>query len=385
MRQCAARVLMLAGLATLLAGCSSLSALKFWESDNREKPAELKPIAASARVDAVWRARVGEADGRFMQPAVAGEAVYAAAAGGDVQRIEKGRVLWRARADQKLSGAVAAGSGIVVAGGDHGRVYAFDAETGAPRWKIDLRGEISAVPFVDVEQVYVRVGDAQIVALSNSDGRVRWTYQRTTPPLSLRSFNGMTRFDQFLFAGFSGGRLAALAANTGQLAWEGSVGLPRGATELERLADVVGEAVHSGQVLCAAAYQTRVTCFDVARGQAIWGRDISSSVGVDADARRLYVTDEFGAVFALDLDTGATLWKQDALRLRAVSRPLSLDDHVVVGDMEGWVHVLRKEDGQFAARFKTDGSPIASPLRRMGSDGFVAQTVDGSLYALTVR
>ena len=38
--------------------------------------------------------------------------------------------------------------------------------------------------------------------------------------------------------------------------------LPRGATELERVADVMGNPVVDERQVCAVAYQGRVACFD---------------------------------------------------------------------------------------------------------------------------
>ena len=190
--------------------------------------------------------------------------------------------------------------------------------------------------------------------------------------------------DAYLFGGFSGGRLVAVSTNSGQLVWEGSVALPRGATELERMADVVGAPVAQGKLLCAGSFQGRVTCFDVTRGAAVWGRDLSTSVGIDTDSSQVFATDERGVVHALDIETGASLWKQDGLVLRGTGRPLVLEDHVVVGDSEGWIHVMDKKDGRIVGRIKTDGSAIQAPLERTG-DGLIALTRDGGLFSLKLR
>lgn len=365
--------------ATLLSGCSSLM---FWrKSEPLEQPAELKPFTASAQIVRQWRVSGGDIERTLLQPAVSGEAVYAASAKGDVSRIEKGKSVWTVRVDGGLVAGVGAGYGLVVVASRRGILTALDEKDGKKKWVYTVTGEINGAPMLDGDQVYARIGDSRIVALDMADGKQRWSYTRSTPPLSLRTYNGLRRFDRFVFGGFAGGRLAAVSTSSGQLAWEGSVAYPKGATELERLADVVGEAVPSGRRLCAAAFQGRVTCFDVSKGEAVWGRDISSPVGIDADGRRVFVTDERGAVYALDADTGATIWKQDELKLRRVGRPLSLDNYVAVADFEGYVHLLDKSDGHFVARTATDGTPIVAPLVR-SDDGFVAQTEDGGLYSL---
>jgi outer membrane protein assembly factor BamB len=90
---------------------------------------------------------------------------------------------------------------------------------------------------------------------------------------------------------------------------------------------------------------------------------------VDADRRfvRLalrFVSDDKGAVHALDRTNGRSVWKQDKLAHRRLSLPLPVDNEVVLGDLQGYVHFLSREAGAFVARMPTDGSPVlAAPLR----------------------
>jgi len=173
----------------------------------------------------------------------------------------------------------------------------------------------------------------------------------------------------------------ALALEGGALRWEATVSDPKGATELERVTDVVGDPVVVGREVCAAAFQGRVACFDAQNGNLVWARDISSVSGVGADARYAFVADERGAVHALDRTNGRSLWKQDRLAHRQLSRPLPLGEQIAVGDLEGYVHLLARESGAFVARAATDGSPVrAAPLAL--ARGFLVQTQAGGLYAL---
>jgi outer membrane protein assembly factor BamB len=187
-----------------------------------------------------------------------------------------------------------------------------------------------------------------------------------------------------VLAGFPGGKLAAVNLSNGGELWELTVASPRGATELERVADVAGTPVFGRREICAVTYQGRAACFDATNGHALWARDFSSSVGMDRDARFVFITDEANAVSALDAFSGASVWKQDALARRAVSRPLALGNHVVVGDLDGYVHLLRREDGRFAARARADSSAIVAEMRALGQ-GFVVQSRDGTLQVYEVR
>ncbi|MEW6164466.1 MAG: outer membrane protein assembly factor BamB [Pseudomonadota bacterium] len=382
------------GLALALAGCASVgesfnSAIDmlnpFSRSAPKVKPAELTPIQPTAELKTLWQGGVGGAGEFVFSPAVAGGSVFAAGRDGTLARYDNGSQTWRIAAGQAISGGVGADGKLVVVGTAKGEVLAFHAADGRPAWQARVSSEVLATPAVSGDLVIVRSGDARIFGLDAADGKRRWVYQRSTPALSLRSSVGVTATDKAIYAGFPGGKLAAIARNNGAALWEATVALPRGATELERIADVASEPVVEGREVCAVAYQGRVACFDTATGSQIWAREVSSIAGLDIGGRHLYVADDKGTVHAFDRESGASLWKQDKLFMRGVTRPLALGLRVAVADYQGVVHLLSGDDGAFAARQQTDGAAISAPPRRLGDGGFMVQTRNGALHALSVK
>lgn len=378
-------VAFLALAAAALSGCSTLDTLNpFSSSTPKIKPAELASIQPTADLRVRWQASAGSAGEFTFTPAVVGKSVYAAGRDGTVMRIDNGSTVWRISAGQALSGGVGSDGQRVVVGTPKGEVLAFDASNGREVWRTRASSEILAAPAFADGLVVVRSGDSRIFGFESADGKRRWVYQRSTPSLSLRSAVGVVADSRVTLAGFPGGKLVAIANNNGAAIWEISVAMPKGATELERVADITSNPVVNGRVVCAAAFQGRISCFDTNNGSMLWSREMSSSAGVDVDSRYVYVTDEKGAVHALDRSTGASVWRQDKLFLRRVSRPLALGSLIAVADYQGFVHLLRREDGGFAARIATDGSEVRSNLLPMG-DGFVAQTANGAVVTLDIR
>lgn len=373
-------------LAIVLSACSTMEKINpvnWFSSAPKVKPAELEPISPSASLAVLWQSGVGSAGGYVLTPAVVGSSVYAAAQDGTVARYDNGSQVWRINAGQTISGGVGADGRMVAVATAKGEVLAFD-NTGKALWKARVTSEVLAAPQIAEGLVLVRSGDNRIFGLDAADGKRKWVYQRSTPALSLRSNVGVTVAGKVALAGFPGGKLVAIALNNGAAMWEATVALPKGATELERVSDVTSAPVVAGREVCAAAYQGRVACFELASGNHLWSRDMSSAAGIDVDARNIYVTDDKGAVHALDRANGATVWKQDKLFMRQVSRPIALSSHVAVGDYQGVVHLLRRENGAFAARYSTDSSGIAAEPQRV-ERGFLMQTRNGNLYALTVN
>jgi outer membrane protein assembly factor BamB len=366
-------------------GCSSVEKLNpFGSSGPKVKPTELASIQPTAELKTLWQASAGSAGEYAFSPAVVGESVYAAARDGTLSRFDGGRQVWRVSAGQVISGGVGADGSVVAVGTPKGEVLAFDAATGREVWKARVSSEVLAAPAVADGLVVVRSGDSRIFAFDAADGKRRWVYQRSTPALSLRSSVGVMLAGKFTLAGFPGGKLVAIANNNGAAVWEVTVALPKGSTELERVADVTSSPAVSGTTICAAAFQGRVACFESGTGNTLWSREMSSNVGLDIDDRYVYVTDDKGAVHCMAKSSGASVWKQDKLGLRSVSRPLAMGSHVAVADYQGIVHLLRREDGAFAARASTDGSAVRADPQRFGN-GLLVQTANGSLNAIEVR
>jgi outer membrane protein assembly factor BamB len=370
--------LVLLGTAALLSGCSLFS------GDSKLKAAELTQFAPSAEFAELWHGSVGKAGDFVFTPAVVDNSVFAASRDGSIVRFDNGREIWRVSIDEKLSGGIGSDGQLVAVGTPKGEVLSFDAETGKPLWKSRVSSEVLAAPAVGEGLVVVRSGDARVAGLDAKDGKRRWVFQRATPTLSLRSNVGVLLGQKVVVAGLPGGKLVAINNQSGAPIWEVAVALPKGATELERVADLTSSPVVQGREICAAAFQGRVACFDIATGNLIWSREISSSAGIDMDDKRVYVSDDKGTLHAFARDSGASVWKQDKLFMRVLTRPLVLGKRVAVADFEGVVHLLDGETGTFVARAKTDGSAVRAEPQRLG-EGIVVQTRDGGVFALQPR
>jgi outer membrane protein assembly factor BamB len=349
------------------------------------KPAPLEKIANPIPVRVLWQASVGRALDSVFVPAVSEGSVFAAARDGTIVRLDAatGREAWRLRVPNQLASGIGSDGRLVVVGSTKGEVIALEAD-GRTLWRARVSSEVIAPPVIADEFVVVRSADSRVFALDARDGRRRWVYQRAAPALAVRSPSGAVVRGGFVFAGFSGGKLVALSVSNGGLRWEGTVSAPKGTTELERVTDVIDVPWIGEREACAVAYQGRVACFDLGNGNQIWGREISSSAGLGVDARYVYVSEDQGAVSALDRISGTSLWRQDKLGNRRPTAPLPLGNEIVVGDVEGFVHFLARDTGAFIGRFATDGSPIrATPVPIPG--GFLVQTTRGGLYALSTR
>ena len=284
-------------LSAVLVGCSSLDALNPFASSG-PKMAELQPLeVTTAQARVVWKDDVGNGEPYAFAPAVVGSSVYAAARDGSIVRLDDGRPVWRIKAEKPLSGGVGADESMLAVGTAKGDVFAYSAADGKLLWQVKASSEVLAPPAVGGGLVIVRSGDHRLTAYDATDGSRKWIYQRPTPPLSVRVTAAPVVVDKFVFVGFPGGKLIAVNADNGAPLWEGTVALPKGVTELDRIADVSSVPVIDGRTICAVAFQGRISCFDLGSGNLIWAREISSSAGLSIDSRYVFVTDDHGEVW----------------------------------------------------------------------------------------
>ncbi|MBC7413412.1 MAG: outer membrane protein assembly factor BamB [Herminiimonas sp.] len=380
-------------LLTAVGGCSSLPSMPSLSSLNpfssksvpRNPPVALVDVKPILAVRSLWSGSVGTAGIYTFSPAVTADSVFAGAQDGTLARFEmtSGKPVWRISIGGIMTAGVGSDGNTVAVAGEKGAVMAFD-DAGKLRWKAQMSSEVLSAPAVGQGLVIVRSQDNRIVGFDAATGARKWTVQRTAPALTLRAAPGILIAGPSAFVALPGGKLLAITLATGAPRWEAAVGEARGTTELERIIDTSGMPVAAGREVCAVSYQGRAMCFDGASGTVAWAKDLSSDVGLGADERFIFASDFAGAVQALTRDAGASVWKNTQLAYRRLSAPVSIGRAVAVGDYQGYVHFLGREDGAMLARIATDGSEIlAAPVLAGGN--LIIQTRAGAVVALAAE
>jgi outer membrane protein assembly factor BamB len=374
--RCATRPLVgsIAVLASLLAACSSGS--------KQEKPAALTEIKAPLPIQVAWKVRVGDSERSFLEPAVVGNAVYAASADGDLVRLEPsdGKEVWHVKTPVPLGAGVGTDGFLVAVAGQRGEVYVYSAE-GKLAWQTRVPSDVLTPPLVGRSLVIVRSTDQSVTAFDAENGRRKWIFKRQTPPLALRAASDMVFSGDSVIVGFPGGRLVAIALSNGASRWDSAVSEPKGATEIERLADVFGSIGLTDNQVCAASYQGRIACFDATSGEQQWARDMAAGAGVAIGGEELVGVDAASTIQAFTRASGTARWVCKLLARRGLSTPVADERWVAVGDREGYVHFLNATNGNLVGRVDLDGSPIMAPPHTVAG-GVLVQTRRGHVALL---
>jgi outer membrane protein assembly factor BamB len=405
------RSLALVLAAGLMSGCAWFSWVPFVGGGD-EAPTTLEPAALTrfdeeVRVQQQWSRKIGNGLGtKFlqMQPAVAGDRVFAADGYGHVEALDRfsGKRVWSTRIGPNprgglgrlnffnrrdpswVTGGVGVAHGYVLIGTGRGEVVALSAADGGEVWRVRVGSEVLAPPIGGARLVFVQTIDGRLLALERDDGRVRWVFDNPVPVLTLRGTSTPVFSGGIVYAGFANGMVAAIRAENGEPIWQHRVMLPEGRSELDRMVDVDSTPVLSGGILYVVSYQGRMKALRASDGSLLWEQEMSSYLDLAEGYRQVYVIDDTDVVKAIDQPTAEASWRQEGLLLRRLSSPVAFSNYLVMADGEGYLHVLAQSDGRFLGRRKVGGKGVRSrPV--VADNEFYVLTNNGSLQALSIE
>lgn len=348
MMQTWVRVGLVSGLLALVSACSG--------TPDKPKPAPLPAVSGELAIQKVWTNAVGPVTSPLLASVQSGR-VAVASNNGQVALLDglTGKDIWRLQLTDTIQAGV---------GGD-GQRYAVVTqrnevvaiESGKVVWRYALSALSLTPPLVAGGRVFVLGADRTVTALDGASGQKIWSQQRTGEPLVLNQAGLLMPFGDSLLVGW-GGRMAALNPLNGATRWETLLATSRGTNEVERLVDLVAGADRLGNTVCARAFQSAVACVDATRGSNVWSRTSQGHTGLAGDESLIFGAESDSKVHAWQRQGGQTAWSQEGLRFRGLSAPLVLGRSVVLGDSDGLLHFLSRQDGKPLLRVATDGSAI---------------------------
>lgn len=367
MRPARAVLLLVLTAPLLTGGCQTVRGW-FKKDDPDTTPARLVDFNPSLRVDRVWSTNTGRGLNRSapsLKPFHHDGRIWVADHQGRVSAVdaETGRVHRRFSTELDISAGPGVFQDRVLLGTFDARVVALDTADGSERWSADVSSEVLALPVLHDNVVIARCIDGRVFGLDADTGRRLWIYDRSVPLLTLRGVSDPLPRAGQVFIGYDDGTVVALRVSDGSLLWEQRVSVPEGRTELERLADIDGPMAIVGTDLYVVTYRGRMASLALESGRTLWVKEVASHSGVSIRRTQLAAADQDDALWMIDRRNGTTLWHDEQLARRGLTRPVFHGDHLVTVDRDGYMHWLDADSGAFSARVRaTRNTPAAAPL-----------------------
>jgi outer membrane protein assembly factor BamB len=376
-RQLRASAVVLMAVAFMI-GCSA--------SDTFEQPAQLPDVNQQVSFERVWNVTVGDGhDGEFLYlaPLNADDVVYAASTDGELLALnaETGKQIWKNSVKDRIFAGV---------GGDAKQLYlvsrdadllALSREDGRELWRASLPTEVLSAPQSNGSLVVVQTTDGRVLAFNAADGEKRWQYDSVVPALSVRAAAAPLVGADVIISGFANGKLLALSAESGQPLWQYEVGAPQGRTELERLVDITSQPLVLENAILAVGYQGKLALIDLRTGNDIWSKTASSLHSPMVSNGNIFLASANGDLVAMRGSDRRDLWTQDKLAWRQLTQPVPFDDYLVVGDFDGYLHVVSQKSGELVGQMKFDGDGIRVPAQRLSNGNLLIFGNGGKLAA----
>lgn len=369
-------------LTGLIAGCGS--------SDTFEQPAPVPDVVAAVELETVWTMQVGNGHGDnflYLAPLNAGDLLYAASAEGEIWAVgpETGKVDWYQDLDVSISAGV---------GGDRERLYlvtgdaqlqALSRQDGTELWEKPLPNEAIASPRSNGQLVVVHTIDGKVLAFNASDGERQWQYDSTVPVLSMRAAASPLVGTDLVLASLANGKLMAISTETGQPVWQYQVGQSQGRTELERLVDVAGEPLILESAAMVVGYQGKLALVDIRTGQEVWSRNASSLQSPMIGDGNIFIAGANGDIIAYRGSDRRELWRQDQLSWRQPTQPVIHEGYLLVGDYEGYIHILSPDDGSLQGQREFDDEGLRVAFQPLANGNLLVFGNSGKMSVLRIR
>ncbi|MBD8007962.1 MULTISPECIES: outer membrane protein assembly factor BamB [Acinetobacter] len=283
--------------------------------------------------------------------------VFAIDPKGEVSAFNGKQRLWQKKVSKDgLSSGVEAAEGIVVVGNQKGQLFALDQQTGEQKWTAQLTGALLAPSLIHAGRVISVTNDGTVYAHEIATGAQVWTYNLPNVQFSLRGMAAPVALDaRNVLIGSSNAYIYVLDALSGIPKLQRRVAVSDGRSDIQRLVDIDGEPVVAGQFVVTTSYQGQVTVLDLASQQVVWSEDASSIQRPEVVGNGVFVAQTDGKIKAFEITSGQLLWENDQLLNRKLSNPVMLGTDLVVGDLDGVLHLIDPRTGQITGRAKTSG------------------------------
>jgi outer membrane protein assembly factor BamB len=351
--------------------------------------------ASGATIKRVWSVDVDQRQlaepAGFSQPAVVESQGLIVIGGRDgrvrVYRLngsEKHMITIREACD---SGALLLPNGLVVVGDVGGALYGIDPVAGTIKWQAQLAAPFLANPVLLNDGFLVQTMDNRIYRYS-FEGEKRWSFTGGVGSLGMYMSPSPLVLDGAVYAIFSSGDVVALKANSGDLLWRKQLLLNTDAPVLSELRTPLATPLYmpdaaigieqGRDLLLVSFYQGQVMALSRSDGRQLFSKDISIKSTPLIRQGIIYFATAAGDVEAVDLTSGATLWKQNISGGELLG-PIMSHGKLWVADDRGVVIRMGVDGHQEASltlKGRIERAPVATPA------GVLVRTGPGVLTLL---
>ena len=339
----------------------------------------------SVDLDVMWKKNIGEHNGENFDIFNVDNFLFTATSDGNIKKldIESGDILWEENIGITITSGISGDAENILFSTADGFLWCMDHD-GELVWKVLLEGIVNSLPIIYDSMIVVKINSYKIIQLNIKDGSVIWKYQAAIPPLTFKSEGKLAHSDNVVYLGLPGGKLIAIDSPTGGLVWESNISRAEGSTDIERANDITSHPVIDGPVIFGITTNGDISSLDRRNGKTIWTRPVSSFYGMAFNGSSLFISHDSGSIYSLNKNDGEVEWRQGALQFRRIRTGTLIQDYIVFGDYDGYIHLLSSANGSVLARIKLDDSQILNNIMQIDDSLVILMTAAGEIICVKV-
>ena len=351
-------------LSIILILISSCSTLAFWQDDSDVEviePVALQPFKNEYPLSIKWKKSLkGENSLGSFKPSFYSGNMLVTDPEGNIYSLspQSGKENWKIKLEHELAAGIASGFGKLIVSDINGFVIAIDSDTQEILWKKNIGGEVLSNSLVTASLIIAKNSVGELVALNSSSGETEWSFRSQLPALTVRGTGESIIENNVVFSTFDNGRLGAFQLETGFFLWDAPISFVEGSSELENLIDADSAPVIAKQLIFATNYQGNLTAFDIAQKRPVWNANASSFFSPIVANNMIMVIQDDGSIISYSLANLSPSWTSNEYLRRQLSSGAAYKNLLLVGDLDGYVHVINPMTGITVGRKKVSRNPI---------------------------
>lgn len=237
-----------------------------------------------------------------------------------------------------------------------GEVAALDASDGRVLWKVKPAGPLRGSPTIAFNQVFVMTMDNQLHALNAADGATLWNEAASSGQTGVFGVAAPAAGQGTIVAGFSTGELVAYRYENGRQLWSDALARTSLSTTVGVLTDIDADPIIDRGRVFALGQGGRMAAYELVTGQRIWELNLSGISTPALTESWIFTLTDDGKLLCIQRATGKVRWLTQLARFENEEKkknPIFWTGPVLAGDRLWFAN----SNGQVYSAGVNDGTP----------------------------
>ncbi len=317
----------------------------------------------------IWSFYSGIKEDRFVfSPIIKEDKVFLLDSGGTLQayEIKSDKKIWKTRIFPRqylknyqtpkigyFSGKIFAVAGI-------NKIVAVNEADGKVFWSKDISSIPVSSPVSDGELVYVSTNDNKLYAFNVGDGELQWTQSGILRPTAIFGAADPVIYKNSVIVSYSSGEVYAVNKKTGEAIWSQNLNISKATNSDFYLNDVDATPVVKDDVIYAIGNAGLMMAMKLKDGNYLWKKEIAGIIDFWIAGDFIFVINNDNKLLAVNKKTGGIKWISQLPNLKKEKKPESkilysgvvmAGDHLLISESSGELLIANPLDGKIERSF----------------------------------